>query len=239
MKRIRFLAWVSAVLLLSGPAAAGGRLKAEDLKSFEQRASYALGLEIGSNLKDLPVEIEMEIFMQGLLDRMQGRDELMTSAEAAELKREIVAEVRKVRKARRREKAEANRKKGETFLAENAKKKGVKVTKSGLQYLVLKEGSGPKPSADDTVKVHYKGTLIDGTEFDSSYKRGRPATFPLRGVIRGWTEGLQLMPVGSTYRFFIPSNLAYGDRGSGARIGPGETLIFDVELLEIVKKGKD
>ena len=125
--------------------------------------------------------------------------------------------------------------KGEAFLAENRSKEGVVVTSSGLQYQVLEEGDGPKPSATDRVTVHYRGTLIDGTEFDSSYRRGRPATFGLNQVIRGWTEGLQLMGVGSTYRLFIPSNLAYGKRGAGNLIGPDEALIFDVELLEIAE----
>ncbi len=125
--------------------------------------------------------------------------------------------------------------KGKAFLAENRSKEGVVVTSSGLQYQVLEEGDGPKPSATDRVTVHYRGTLIDGTEFDSSYRRGRPATFGLNQVIRGWTEGLQLMGVGSKYRLFIPSNLAYGKRGAGNLIGPDEALIFEVELLEIAE----
>ncbi|MCB1157821.1 MAG: FKBP-type peptidyl-prolyl cis-trans isomerase [Leptospiraceae bacterium] len=132
------------------------------------------------------------------------------------------------------EKGKVNKAAGEKFLTENKGKEGVKVTPSGLQYKVIKEGSGAKPTATNTVKVHYVGTLIDGSEFDSSYKRGQPAVFPLNGVIPGWTEGLQLMTVGSKYKFFIPSHIAYGERGPG-KIGPNSTLIFDVELISIEK----
>ena len=131
--------------------------------------------------------------------------------------------------------AEKNMEEGEKFLSENKKKKGIVTTKSGLQYIVLSEGNGARPKATDKVKVHYKGTLIDGTEFDSSYKRGEPAVFQVKGVIPGWTEALQLMKVGSKYNLFIPSNLAYGQRGAGSKIGPNVTLIFEVELLSIEK----
>jgi len=127
-----------------------------------------------------------------------------------------------------------NKQEGELFLAENGKREGVRTTASGLQYQVLREGTGAKPAATDRVKVDYRGTLLDGTEFDSSYARGRPAEFALNGVIKGWTEGLQLMPAGSKYKFFIPAALAYGERGSGQRIGPNATLVFEVELLEIL-----
>ncbi len=132
--------------------------------------------------------------------------------------------------------AESNLKEGEAFLAANAKKPGVKTLPSGLQYMVIKEGTGRQPSATDQVTVHYKGTLIDGTEFDSSYRRGQPATFPLNQVIKGWTEGVQLMKEGATYRFFIPPQLGYGARGAGGIIGPNATLIFDVELLSVQKR---
>lgn len=134
--------------------------------------------------------------------------------------------------------AEKNRQEGATYLAANAKAEGVVVRPSGLQYKVIREGAGPKPGATDTVTVHYRGTLINGKEFDNSYARKEPATFPLNGVIRGWTEGLQLMGVGGHYRFFIPSNLGYGKRGAGQDIGPDATLIFDVELLDVVKEEK-
>ncbi len=132
--------------------------------------------------------------------------------------------------------AETNQKEGEAFLADNARKPGVKTLPSGLQYLVIKEGTGKKPAATDSVTVHYKGTLINGTEFDSSYRRGQPATFPLNQVIKGWTEGVQLMKEGATYRFFIPPQLGYGARGAGGVIGPNATLIFDIELLSVQKR---
>lgn len=135
--------------------------------------------------------------------------------------------------AEQNEEAAENKAKGEAFLAENGAREGVDTTESGLQYEILEAGSGPKPSATDTVTVHYRGTLLDGTQFDSSYERGPPATFPLNRVISGWTEGLQLMPVGSTWKLYIPSELAYGDRGAPPSIGPGETLIFEVKLLDI------
>jgi FKBP-type peptidyl-prolyl cis-trans isomerase FklB len=132
-----------------------------------------------------------------------------------------------------------NKSKGETFLAQNKSKEGVVTLPSGLQYKILKEGSGPKPSASDTVVCNYRGTLVDGKEFDSSYKRGQPATFPVSGVIKGWTEALQLMPVGSKWQLFIPSDLGYGDRGAGADIQPGSTLVFEVELVSIQDKAAD
>jgi len=215
--------------------AAGNRLTSEDLKTFEQKASYALGMDVGGNVKNLPTDIDVDIFIQGLRDRLKGEDLLMTVEQAELVKKEIVRMVREKQKSEQNAIAEKNRETGRKFLEDNGNKKGVVTTKSGLQYLVLKEGDGPRPKAENTVKVHYKGTLIDGTEFDSSYKRNNPAVFPLSGVIRGWTEGLQLMKVGSKYRLFIPSNLAYGERGSGAVIPPGATLIFDVELLSIEK----
>ena len=137
-----------------------------------------------------------------------------------------------------KELGEKNRKEGEAFLAENKKKKGVITTESGLQYMVLEKGDGPKPKATDTVSVNYRGTLIDGTEFDSSYKRGKPVTFPVKGVIAGWTEALLLMNVGSKYKLFVPPNLGYGGRGAGRLIGPEATLIFEVELLGIESEKK-
>ena len=176
------------------------------------KLSYALGLVIGHNLKEMGV------------DNLNGA---MTNAEA----QQIVATYMQEKEA---EKGKAAREAGEKFLAENAKKEGVTVTASGLQYIVLTEGSGRKPSATDNVKCHYEGRLTDGTVFDSSYRRGEPAVFPLNGVIAGWTEGVQLMGEGAKFRFFIPYNLAYGERGAGGSIPPYAALVFDVELIEVM-----
>ena len=151
---------------------------------------------------------------------------------------ELQGQVRERMEAKRKQDTETNKKEGDTFLAANKAKPGVTTLPSGLQYKVLKEGTGPKPTPTDTVECNYRGTLIDGKEFDSSYKRGEPATFPVTGVIKGWTEALQLMPVGSKWQLVLPPDLAYGERGAGADIGPNATLVFEVELLSIVKQDK-
>jgi FKBP-type peptidyl-prolyl cis-trans isomerase len=206
-----------------------------DLNDPAAKFSYALGLEIGASLKQLGAEIDMDVFARGVEDNLKGNEPLLTPQQAAEIKQEFFKKLQAERAERNKDLAEKNRKEGEKFLAENKKKDGVTTTASGLQYEVLTEGDGPTPKATDQVTVHYRGTLIDGTEFDSSYNRGEPVTFPVQGVIAGWTEALQLMKVGSKYRLFIPSNLAYGERGAGQVIGPNATLIFEVELLEIKK----
>jgi FKBP-type peptidyl-prolyl cis-trans isomerase len=208
--------------------------KAPALETSSAKFSYALGLEIGASLKRLQTEIDFAALTRGVEDSLKGRKPLLTPQEAAEVKEEVFKKIQEERSQKMREMGEKNRKEGEAFLAENKKKKAVVTTPSGLQYTVLREGDGPEPKSTDRVRVDYRGTLLDGTEFDSSYKRGRPATFEVGGVIAGWTEALQLMKVGSKYRLFVPSNLAYGERGSG-QIGPNATLIFDVELLAIEK----
>lgn len=164
---------------------------------------------------------------------MAGKKTAMTEDEAKAALTQLQTDVRQKLDAKSHEEGAVNRKEGDTFLAANKTKDGVKTLPSGLQYKVLKEGTGPKPTASDTVTCNYRGTLINGKEFDSSYKRGQPTSFPVGGVIKGWTEALQLMPVGSKWELFIPPDMAYGDRGAGADIGPGETLIFEVELLSI------
>ncbi len=229
---------VTIVLVLSSVACSGQTPKApiKELKTPDEKLSYAIGLEVGTSLKNLPTEIEFPVFVQAVEDGLKGKKPLLTQEQALEIKMEFGKKVREERARERKELAEKNRKEGEAFLAENKKKKGVVTTESGLQYMVLHEGEGPKPKATDRVKVHYRGTLIDGTEFDSSYTRGKPATFALKGVVAGWTEALQLMKVGSKYRLFIPSELAYGKRGRGPKIGPDAVLIFELELLEIEKK---
>lgn len=192
------------------------------------KLSYALGLVIGHNLKEMGVDnLNGADFAQAVADVLVGNATAMTNAEA----QQIVATYMQEKEA---EKGKAAREAGEKFLAENAKKEGVVVLPSGLQYVVLTEGSGRKPSATDNVKCHYEGRLTDGTVFDSSYRRGEPAVFPLNGVIAGWTEGVQLMGEGSKFRFFIPYNLAYGERGAGGSIPPYAALVFDVELIEVL-----
>jgi FKBP-type peptidyl-prolyl cis-trans isomerase FklB len=179
------------------------------------------------------VEVEPDVVARGLKDALAGGKTLLTDDEAQATMVALQNDVRARQQGQMQQVAEKNRKDGEAFLAANAGKEGVVRLPSGLQYKILTPGTGPKPSATDSVVCNYRGTLIDGTEFDSSYKRGQPATFGVGRVIKGWTEALQLMPVGSKWQLFVPAQLAYGDRGAGADIGPNATLIFEVELLSI------
>jgi FKBP-type peptidyl-prolyl cis-trans isomerase FklB len=204
-----------------------------ELKDPKDKASYSIGLNIGSNLKRQNVDLNPEALMAGMQDAMSGKKPLLNDQEV----REAMMNLEKDMQQKQAAAAQKNAADGEKFLAENKTKPGVKTTASGLQYKLEKEGKGAQPKANDTVTVNYRGTLINGTEFDSSYKRGQPATFPVSGVIRGWTEALQLMKVGSKYQLFIPANLAYGERGAGRDIGPNSTLIFDVELLDVKPVG--
>lgn len=210
------------------------------LTSRKQKFSYALGMSFGgglaNNLKKQSVEADPDLVIQGFKDGLTGAKTQLTEKEAQAVLQEVQMEVQKARQEKTEKAAATNKAEGETFLAANKAKEGVVTTASGLQYKVLTQGTGPKPTAADTVVCNYKGTLINGTEFDSSYKRGQPATFPVSGVIKGWTEALQLMQVGSKYQLFIPSDLAYGERGAGADIGPNATLIFEVELISIQPK---
>ncbi len=209
-------------------------VKDVDLKNFDDSVSYAIGADIARNFKAQEMDLNNDAFVNGFLDVVSQGDVKISEDVALN----ILTRYQQVMSAKMQAKeavvANENLKKGEDFLAANKSKDGVKVTDSGLQYKVVTLGKGAKPKVTDKVKVHYKGTLIDGTEFDSSYKRGTPAEFPLGNVIKGWTEGLQLMPVGSKYEFYIPANLAYGQRAPQT-IGPNQTLIFEVELLDIVK----
>lgn len=192
------------------------------------KLSYALGLVIGHNLNGMGVQnINNADFVQAVADVLAGNPTALTDAEAQKIVTDFLQK-------QEEEKGKEAREAGETFLADNATKEGVVVLPSGLQYLVLEEGNGKKPAATDQVKCHYEGRLIDGTVFDSSYRRGEPATFPLNGVIAGWTEGLQLMGEGAKHRLFIPYNMAYGTRGAGASIPPYAALVFDVELIEVL-----
>lgn len=196
--------------------------------------SYALGLGIGHQLLQMNAEgLNIDDFAQAIKDVMTGGELKMKEAEAQQMVQQFFAEQEALQQAANAEKGKAAKAEGEQFLAENAKKDGVKTTASGLQYQVLRDGNGKQPKATDQVECHYEGTLIDGTKFDSSYDRGQTATFPLNQVIAGWTEGLQLMHEGAKYRFFIPYQLGYGERGAGASIPPYAALIFDVELVAV------
>ena len=198
-----------------------------------------IGTGLGANLKKQSVEVDSNLVSQGLKDAMSGGKTRLTQEEAQAVLTEVQNEVQKQQQEKMQKAAAANKTEGEAFLAANKSKDGVVTLPSGLQYKILTAGTGPKPTASDSVKCNYRGTLINGTEFDSSYKRGQPATFAVGQVIKGWTEALQLMPVGSKWQLFVPSSLAYGERGAGAEIGPNATLIFEVELLSIEEKAKD
>jgi len=229
MKR-RLAMAVCTAMVLSGAAFAAD---APVLKNNKEKLSYSIGMDIGENLKQGSVDVDPDLLAKGLKDSYGGRKTILSEVEA----RKTIKDFQQTMTAKRAEAmqkgAEENKAAGEEFLAENSKKTGVKTLPSGLQYKELTAGTGKMPKATDTVTVNYMGTLIDGKEFDSSYKRGAPATFPVSGVIAGWTEALQLMKEGAKWQLFIPSNLAYGERGAGGDIGPNATLIFEVELISV------
>ena len=208
------------------------------LKTEKEKVSYAIGMNIGANFKRQGIDVDPALFMQGIKDATSGGKMLLTEDEERAVLTQYQGELRARMQEEAKQAAETNKKAGEAFLAANKSKEGVVTLPSGLQYKILKEGTGPKPTASDTVECNYRGTLINGTEFDSTAKHGgQPAKFPVNGVIKGWTEALQLMPVGSKWQLFIPSDLAYGERGTpGGEIGPNSTLIFEVELLGIENK---
>jgi FKBP-type peptidyl-prolyl cis-trans isomerase FklB len=208
------------------------------LTTQKDKLSYAIGMNIGQGMKKDGVDVDPRILEQGLKDALAGTKPLMTDAEAQTVMTEFRTAMMKKKQEEAQRVSESNKQAGQQFLAANKTKEGVVTLPSGLQYKILKEGTGPKPTATDTVTVNYRGTLIDGTEFDSSYKRSEATTFGVNQVIKGWTEALQLMPVGSKWQLFIPSDLADGERSPGAEIGPNSTLIFDVELLSIKEKEK-
>ncbi len=219
---------VFSLMLLMMP----GAMIAADLETQEGKLGYIIGMDIGNSLRQQGADIDLEALFEAIETIYKGEEPAISAEEAARVREAYITERRAAAEAQRQELAEVNAAAGSAFLAENQAREGVMVTESGLQYEVLAEGDGPKPAATDRVRVHYRGTLLDGSEFDSSYSRGEPATFVLNQVIPGWTEGLQLMPVGSKYKFYIPSDLAYGPNG-GRSIEPNSTLIFEVELLGI------
>lgn len=203
------------------------------LKDQKDKASYSIGYDIGETFKKQKIDLNIDTLVTGLKEAMGGKEAAMSKEDREKTLQAFQKEMMEKQIAASKEAATKNQAEGEKFLAENKTKDGVKTTASGLQYKVLKEGSGASPKETDTVVTNYRGTLIDGTEFDSSYKRNEPATFPVNRVIKGWTEALQLMKPGAKYQLFIPSSLAYGERGAGQLIGPNATLIFEVELLSI------
>src|ERR1035438_7483245 len=213
------------------------------LKTRKEKFSYALGMNIGSglgaNLKKQLVEVDASLVAQGLKDSISGGKTRLTEEEEKAVLTEVQNEVRKEQQAKTEQAGAKNKAEGEAFLAANKDKEGVVTLPDGLQYKILTAGTGPKPATTDSVVCNYRGTLINGTEFDSSYKRGQPATFGVGQVIKGWTEALQLMPAGSKWQLFIPASLAYAERGAGGEIGPNSTLIFEVELISIVDKNAD
>lgn len=223
---------LTATLLISGCSKPAGEGKLE-LKNFTDRVSYMLGTDIGSSMQTSKIEINPAVVGRGLADSYQGKTLLLDEAELEKIKQEFTQKLQQDYATRLKDSAAKNQAEGEAFLAENKNKPGVVVTDSGLQYQVLSEGKGPKPGPNAMVKVHYRGTLLNGTEFDSSYQRGEPVTLKMDAVIPGWTEALKLMHVGGKYKLFVPANLAYGEREVGEQIGPNSTLIFEVELLGI------
>ena len=223
---------MAAALLIAGSALAQDK---PDLKDPKARVSYALGSDIGTNLKRQDLDLDPKMLAAAIADAFAGKsamDEKEVRAALDDLRKMAMSKMETKAKAD----GEKNVKEGEAFLAANAKKEGVKTTASGLQYKVVKAGTGATPKASDEVKVHYHGTLIDGTVFDSSVERGEPVSFPVTGVIQGWVEALQLMKVGDKWQLTIPSKLAYGANGAGGKIGPNAVLVFDVELLAINTK---
>ncbi len=234
--------WFAPVLLMlihcAAPKTTASQPETFQLKTFQDSISYAMGVNSGENLRDMPAGIfNLSVFEKGLKESFKDSIQVnLDEAVTRKLFQKLNDTMQKIEKAKREEQIAANKAEGKAFLEENAKKPNVITTESGLQYEVLREGSGEKPGPADRVKVNYEGKLLDGTVFDSSYKRGEPIVFGVGQVIKGWTEGLQLMPAGSKYRFYIPEDLAYGERGAGSDITPFATLIFDVELLEVVSQ---
>ncbi len=210
--------------------------EAVSLKTQKEKVSYGIGLDIGNTLTRQSLDLDPKALAAGISDVMAGKEPRLTMEEVQKVMSAFQEEMRAKAELEGKKVADKNQQEGMKFLEENKKKKGIVTLPSGLQYKVIKEGDGKMPSKEDTVKTNYRGTLVDGTEFDSSYKRGEPTTFPVGAVIPGWTEALQLMKVGSKWELYVPADLAYGPRGAGQAIGPNATLIFEIELLDIEKK---
>jgi FKBP-type peptidyl-prolyl cis-trans isomerase FklB len=226
MKRFLTFGSLLAAVMLTGTSLAA------ELETDAQKLGYIIGMDIGSSLKKQGTDLDLDALYEAIKDTYNGEELAMTPEEAATIRESFIADQRAVAESKREGLAATNAAEGDKFLLENHSAEGVQMTESGLQYKVIDMGDGPKPSATDKVKVHYRGTLLSGEEFDSSYARGEPISFQLDQVIPGWTEGVQLMSVGSKFMFYIPPDLAYGPAGGGP-IGPDATLIFQVELLGI------
>lgn len=227
---MRLLIAILGIILLAGTVSAESDTV---LKTEKDRLSYGVGLDIGNSLKSQSLDVDPDILSQGIKDVLSGNTPLMTEQDFRETMANLKKEMMAKQESQMKDAAERNKREGEAFLSENSQKEGIVTLSSGLQYEVIHAGSGDSPKATDSVTVNYKGSLIDGTEFDSSYKRGEPATFKVNGVIQGWIEALQLMKPGSIWKLYIPSALAYGERGAGRQIGPNAALIFEVELLSV------
>ncbi len=232
MKSTITLTIAVAAIVLSAASVATAQDK--KIMTAKDSASYAVGASVGRSFKDQEIDVDIDHVVAGMRDALAGTLKLTPEQLQAALMT-LQQQAMERMQARQEVAGNENAAQGEKFLAENKKKPGVKVTESGLQYVVVKEGTGKKPTRDNVVKVHYTGKLLDGKVFDSSVERGEPAEFPLSGVIAGWTEALQLMSVGSKYTIYLPPTIAYGAKGAGGQIGPNATLIFDVELIDIVK----
>lgn len=204
------------------------------LETLEQKASYGIGLDFGAQMTDGNLGLDLDALMQGVEDGFKGGEAMLTDEQLAEVKETFIKKLQAKQESEAKALTENNKVEGETFLADNAKKDGVITLESGLQYKVLTPGTGKSPAADGKVKVHYRGTLIDGTEFDSSYKRDTPAEFPVNGLIAAWQEALPMMKEGGKWQLFVPAELGYGERGAGGVIGPNQALIFEMELLEVL-----
>lgn len=229
MKHLAVAALCAALVV---PAAARAA-DAPALQGEKEKLSYSIGMDIGATLKRQSVEVDVDSLAKGIRDSYSGDNTLLTEEASRQMILDYQRQVMEKQAAAMKQLGEKNKMEGERFLAENAKKAGVKVLPSGLQYTVITPGTGKSPKLTDTVTTNYRGTLIDGKEFDSSYRRGEPATFPVSGVIAGWTEALQLMKEGAKWQIVLPPNLAYGERGAGRDIGPNATLIFEVELISV------
>jgi FKBP-type peptidyl-prolyl cis-trans isomerase len=223
----------------SKSAAAKSSSAPASITTDKEKTSYAIGLDLGNKLKSQSIDVNTAILVRGMNDGISGAKPLMSEEDMRNSLTALSTQMRAKQTAMLKDLTEKNKSEGDAFLLDNKSKEGVVALPSGLQYKILKAGDGPKPTANDSVVCNYKGTLINGKEFDSSYKRGQPATFPVGGVIKGWTEALELMPVGSKWQLFIPPDLAYGERGAGADIQPDSTLIFEVELMSIQAKGQE